>query len=117
MNVNKRMLLASMAGLAIAVASPALAQKKYDTGATDTEIKIGNTNPYSGPASAYGTIGKTIDAYFKKTYDIEQVTTACEYLADQAMIGKASIATRLTKRSHVDVQELAFFSLDDDGER
>jgi branched-chain amino acid transport system substrate-binding protein len=66
MNVNKRMLLASMAGLAIAVASPALAQKKYDTGATDTEIKIGNTNPYSGPASAYGTIGKTIDAYFKK---------------------------------------------------
>jgi len=66
MNVNKRMLLASMAGFAIAVASPALAQKKYDTGATDTEIKIGNTNPYSGPASAYGTIGKTIDAYFKK---------------------------------------------------
>ena len=44
----------------------ALAQKKYDTGATDTEIKIGNMNPYSGPASAYGVIGKTIDAYFKK---------------------------------------------------
>jgi branched-chain amino acid transport system substrate-binding protein len=66
MLLNKRMLLASMAGLAVAVASPALAQKKYDTGATDTEIKIGNTNPYSGPASAYGTIGKTIDAYFKK---------------------------------------------------
>ena len=42
------------------------AQKKYDPGASDTEIKIGNTNPYSGPASAYGTIGKTIDAYFKK---------------------------------------------------
>ena len=41
------------------------AQKKYDPGVTDTEIKIGNTNPYSGPASAYGTIGKTIDAYFK----------------------------------------------------
>ena len=48
-----------------ALAAPALAQKKYDTGATDTEIKIGNTNPYSGPASAYGTIGKTIAAYFK----------------------------------------------------
>jgi branched-chain amino acid transport system substrate-binding protein len=48
------------------VASPALAQKKYDPGASDTEIKIGNTNPYSGPASAYGLIGKTIDAYFKK---------------------------------------------------
>ena len=52
--------------LAAAFASPAVfAQKKYDPGATDTEIKIGNTNPYSGPASAYGTIGKTIGAYFK----------------------------------------------------
>ncbi len=40
--------------------------KKYDPGASDTEIKIGNINPYSGPASAYGLIGKTIDAYFKK---------------------------------------------------
>ena len=52
--------------LAAALASQAaLAQKKYDPGASDTEIKIGNTNPYSGPASAYGTIGKTIAAYFK----------------------------------------------------
>src|SRR4026209_1076259 len=66
MQLNKRMLLASMAGFAGAVAGPALAQKKYDKGANDTEIKVGNTNPYSGPASAYGTIGKTIDAYFKK---------------------------------------------------
>jgi branched-chain amino acid transport system substrate-binding protein len=67
MQVNKRMLLASIAaGFALAVAGPALAQKKYDSGATDTEIKLGNTNPYSGPASAYGTIGKTIEAYFKK---------------------------------------------------
>jgi branched-chain amino acid transport system substrate-binding protein len=64
--LNKRMLLASMAILAIAVASPALAQKKYDAGANDTEIKIGNVNPYSGPASAYGLIGKTIGAYFNK---------------------------------------------------
>src|SRR3954469_25908290 len=48
------------------MAAPALAQKKYDTGASDTEIKIGNINPYSGPASAYGTIGKTIAAYFNK---------------------------------------------------
>jgi branched-chain amino acid transport system substrate-binding protein len=47
-------------------ASPASAQKKYDVGATDTEIKIGNIMPYSGPASAYGVIGKAIDAYFKK---------------------------------------------------
>jgi branched-chain amino acid transport system substrate-binding protein len=43
----------------------ALAQKKYDTGATDTEVKIGNIVPYSGPASAYGIIGKTEEAYFK----------------------------------------------------
>src|SRR6185312_15479506 len=47
----------------------ALAQKKYDTGATDTEIKIGNIMPYSGPASAYGIIGKTEEAYFKMIND------------------------------------------------
>jgi len=46
--------------------SAALAQKKYNIGATDTEIKIGNIMPYSGPASAYGVIGKTEDAYFRK---------------------------------------------------
>jgi len=66
MQLNKRLLLASIAGFAVAVATPALAQKKYGPGASDTEIKIGNTNPYSGPASAYGVIGKTIEAYFKK---------------------------------------------------
>src|SRR4029450_7237625 len=43
----------------------ALAQKKYDTGATDTEIKVGHIVPYSGPAAAYGVIGKTEEAYFK----------------------------------------------------
>ena len=52
--------------LLAASSSGALAQKKYDTGATDTEIKIGNIMPYSGPASAYGVIGKTEEAYFKK---------------------------------------------------
>jgi branched-chain amino acid transport system substrate-binding protein len=52
-------------GFAVA-ATPALAQKKYDPGASDSEIKIGNINPYSGPASAYGLIGKTIGAYFNK---------------------------------------------------
>ena len=40
-------------------AGSALAQKKYDTGVTDTEIKIGNIMPYSGPASAWGVIGRT----------------------------------------------------------
>jgi ABC-type branched-subunit amino acid transport system substrate-binding protein len=44
----------------------ALSQKKYDTGATDTEIKIGNIMPYSGPASAWGVVGKTEAAYFRK---------------------------------------------------
>ncbi len=52
--------------LLAASSSGALAQKKYDTGASDTEIKIGNIMPYSGPASAYGVIGKTEEAYFKK---------------------------------------------------
>ena len=55
------------AGLSLALsAGLALAQKKYDTGADDKEIKIGNIMPYSGPASAYGTIGKAIGAYFDK---------------------------------------------------
>ncbi|RZN25229.1 ABC transporter substrate-binding protein [Bradyrhizobium sp. Leo121] len=58
------MLLATL--LAVALAGTASAQKKYDPGATDTEIKIGNIMPYSGPASAYATIGKTEAAYFKK---------------------------------------------------
>jgi len=62
--------LATGAALAIALsASPALAQKKYDTGATDTEIKIGQTNPFSGPASSYATIGKTQAAYIKMIND------------------------------------------------
>ena len=52
--------------LLAATSTGALAQKKYDTGATDTEIKIGNIMPYSGPASAYGIIGKTEAAYFNK---------------------------------------------------
>jgi ABC-type branched-subunit amino acid transport system substrate-binding protein len=55
-------------GTAIAIAlsvSSAYAQQKYDTGATDTEIKIGQTVPFSGPASAYATIGKAQAAYIK----------------------------------------------------
>ncbi len=59
------------AALAILAASHggALAQKAYDSGATDTEIKIGNIMPYSGPASAYGVIGRTEAAFFKKIND------------------------------------------------
>jgi branched-chain amino acid transport system substrate-binding protein len=59
--------LLTAAALALAFSiSSAFAQKKYDPGASDSEIKIGNINPYSGPASAYGLIGKTIAAYFNK---------------------------------------------------
>src|SRR5438270_2134005 len=50
----------------VTTSGAALAQKKYDTSATDAEIKIGNIMPYSGPASAYGVIGKTEAAYFTK---------------------------------------------------
>jgi ABC-type branched-subunit amino acid transport system substrate-binding protein len=65
--VTSRLAIASAAFIVLAASSNgALAQKKYDTGATDTEIKIGNIMPYSGPASAYGIIGKTEAAYFKK---------------------------------------------------
>jgi branched-chain amino acid transport system substrate-binding protein len=59
-------------GTALAVAlsaSPVFAQKKYDPGASDTEIKIGQTVPFSGPASAYASIGKTQAAYFKMIND------------------------------------------------
>src|SRR5438128_11632507 len=52
-----------------AASAPASAQKKYDPGVTDTEIKIGNIMPYSGPASAYGIIGKTMSAYFRMIND------------------------------------------------
>jgi branched-chain amino acid transport system substrate-binding protein len=67
MSVTTKLAVLSTALAVIAASSSsALAQKKYDTGATDTEIKIGNIMPYSGPASAYGVIGKTEEAYFKK---------------------------------------------------
>src|SRR5258705_5779604 len=52
-------------GLAISSAGPALAQKKYDPGASDTEIRIGQTMPYSGPLSSVSVIGKTEAAYFR----------------------------------------------------
>src|SRR5499427_1758530 len=51
--------------LGAAFVAPALAQKQYDTGASDTEIKVGQTIPLSGPASAYGSIGKVQAAYFR----------------------------------------------------
>ena len=58
----------AVAALSLQV-SPSFAQKKYDPGASDTEIKIGQAMPYSGPASSYGTIGRVEAAYFKKVND------------------------------------------------
>src|SRR5437660_7575867 len=67
MSVTSKLAVLSTALAVIAASSSgALAQKKYDTGASDTEIKVGNIMPYSGSASAYGVIGKTEEAYFKK---------------------------------------------------
>jgi ABC-type branched-subunit amino acid transport system substrate-binding protein len=62
-------LLAAAAAFTALATQSAFAQKKYDTGASDTEIKIGNVEAYSGPASAYGVIGKTEEAYFKMIND------------------------------------------------
>src|SRR5258708_40208880 len=65
MSVGARRFVALTAFVAVALtASAAAAEKKYERGASDTEIKIGNIMPYSGPASSYGVIGKTEAAFF-----------------------------------------------------
>src|SRR3978361_1781982 len=66
---SKKMLALTAFAVATMVATTASAQKKYVAGATDTEIKIGNIMPYSGPASSYGVIGKTEAAFFKMVTD------------------------------------------------
>src|SRR5262245_39154109 len=59
--------LHALLGTALAVAlAPALAEKRYDPGASDTQIKIGQTKPYSGPASAYSAAGHVQRGYFEK---------------------------------------------------
>jgi branched-chain amino acid transport system substrate-binding protein len=64
---SRQLRIATVTTALVAITSgSAFAQKKYDTGASDTEIAIGNIMPYSGPASAYGVIGKTEEAYFNK---------------------------------------------------
>ena len=64
-----RLITAAALAAAALAASPASAQKQYSPGASDTEIKIGQTMPYSGPASAYSTAGKAMLAYFKMLND------------------------------------------------
>jgi branched-chain amino acid transport system substrate-binding protein len=69
-NTNRRGFVAGVSAAALLTGTRvAYAQKKYDDGASDTEIKIGNTNPYSGPASSYGVIGKALQAYWKSVND------------------------------------------------
>ena len=67
MDQNRRQLLIALGlgGTALLIPGAARADKKYDVGASDTEIKVGNTNPYSGPASSYGTAGKCDAAFFR----------------------------------------------------
>src|SRR5258708_37322969 len=70
MKTNRRSFVGGLCGDAVLSGSrAAFAQKKYDDGATDKEIKIGHTNPYSGPASSYGIIGKAEEAYWKSVND------------------------------------------------
>ncbi len=70
MSTTRRGFVGGMSATGVMLASAgAFAQKKYDDGVTDKEIKIGNTNPYSGPASSYGVIGKCIEAYWKSVND------------------------------------------------
>jgi len=66
MKTNRRTFLAGVsAATTLSVNRVVFGEKKYDVGATDTEIKIGHTNPYSGPASSYSSIGKLHQAYWK----------------------------------------------------
>ena len=64
MRALSQLMAACLLSFALASA-PASAQKAYGPGATDTEIKLGQTMPYSGPASAYGIVGRAQTAYFK----------------------------------------------------
>jgi branched-chain amino acid transport system substrate-binding protein len=70
MKTNRRTFVGGLSAAAMLSGSRvAFAQKKYDDGATDKEIRIGHTNPYSGPASSYGVIGKCEEAYWKSVND------------------------------------------------
>ena len=91
---SRRGFVGGVSALALASGSTsAFAQKKYDDGATDTEIKIGNTNPYSGPASSYAAIAKTIDAYFKS------VNEAAASTAARSSSSRSTTATARPRRS------------------
>ena len=69
MSPRAKLAVAAIVLTGILAAAPARAEKKYDTGVTDTEIKVGNTMPYSGPASVYAIIGRTFSAFFRMIND------------------------------------------------
>jgi branched-chain amino acid transport system substrate-binding protein len=93
-----------IAGLAL-VSIASAAEKKYGPGVSDTEIKIGNTEPYSGPASAYGRYGIALAAYFKMINDqggingrkITLISLDNAYSPPKALEG----ARRLVEQDHV----------------
>jgi len=68
-HITRRSVLAAAPSVLACAALPARAEKQYDPGVSDTEIKIGNTGPYSGPASSYGTIPKAMAAYYRMVND------------------------------------------------
>src|SRR5204863_9675271 len=72
--VTRRTILAAAPAVLTLAAIPARAQKKYGPGVTDTEIKVGNTGPYSGPASSYSPVPKSIVAWCKMVNDQGGVT-------------------------------------------
>ena len=69
MSMKRTIVMTLSAASLVLAGGLAWAASQYRPGATDTEIKIGNTNPYSGPASTYGTTGKSIAAYFAMIND------------------------------------------------
>ena len=124
-----------LAAMAIAAcAGTALAQKKYDPGASDTEIKIGNTMAYSGPASVYSVFGKTYQAYFNKvnaeggingrkinfiSYDdslsppktVEQYRKLVEQDGVLLVFGNFGTATNLAVRPYMNQKKVPHFCL------
>ena len=63
--LSKRVMSATAVAMFLTATNAIAAEKKYDTGATDTEIKLGQTVPHSGPGSLYGVLGRVGEAYFQ----------------------------------------------------
>jgi branched-chain amino acid transport system substrate-binding protein len=72
-SITRRSILVAAPSVLAFAALPARAEKQYGPGVTDTEIKIGNTGPYSGPASSYGTVNKSMAAYYRMVNDQDGV--------------------------------------------